>query len=119
MVFCSSANQRTISSKSVWQNIKNRFSISSCGCGGIGRRARFRFWCPRRAGSSPVTRIFLENKVFLKKSFGEIRGIFYVNINSKNRRYYIFRISNWCGKDVLSKPLRILFFHKILMQFLN
>ena len=27
------------------------------GCGGIGRRARFRFWCPRRAGSSPVTRI--------------------------------------------------------------
>ena len=34
-----------------------------CGCfyirghGGIGRRARFRFWCPRRAGSSPVARI--------------------------------------------------------------
>ena len=28
-----------------------------CGCGGIGRRARFRFWCPRRAGSSPVIRI--------------------------------------------------------------
>ena len=26
------------------------------GYGGIGRRARFRFWCPRRAGSSPVTR---------------------------------------------------------------
>ena len=32
------------------------------GYGGIGRRARFRFWCPRRAGSSPVTRtIMLEN----------------------------------------------------------
>ncbi len=27
------------------------------GHGGIGRRARFRFWCPRRAGSSPVARI--------------------------------------------------------------
>ena len=26
------------------------------GYGGIGRRARFRFWCPRRAGSSPVIR---------------------------------------------------------------
>ena len=26
------------------------------GHGGIGRRARFRFWCPRRAGSSPVVR---------------------------------------------------------------
>ena len=26
------------------------------GHGGIGRRARFRFWCPRRAGSSPVAR---------------------------------------------------------------
>ena len=27
-----------------------------CGCGGIGRRARFRFWWQNRAGSSPVTR---------------------------------------------------------------
>ena len=27
-----------------------------CGHGGIGRRARFRFWCLRRAGSSPVIR---------------------------------------------------------------
>ena len=27
------------------------------GYGGIGRRARFRFWCLRRAGSSPVVRI--------------------------------------------------------------
>ena len=27
-----------------------------CGYGGIGRRARFRFWCLRRAGSSPVIR---------------------------------------------------------------
>ena len=26
------------------------------GHGGIGRRARFRFWCLRRAGSSPVAR---------------------------------------------------------------
>ncbi len=26
------------------------------GYGGIGRRARLRIWCPRRAGSSPVTR---------------------------------------------------------------
>ena len=29
----------------------------SGGYGGIGRRARFRIWCPRRAGSSPVIRI--------------------------------------------------------------
>ena len=27
-----------------------------CGCGGTGRRARLRIWCPRRAGSIPVTR---------------------------------------------------------------
>ncbi len=31
-----------------------KFNI--CGCGGIGRRARFRFWWHPRAGSSPVTR---------------------------------------------------------------
>ena len=29
-----------------------------CGCGGTGRRARLRIWCLRRAGSSPVIRIF-------------------------------------------------------------
>ena len=29
------------------------------GYGGIGRRARFRFWCLRRAGSSPVIRSFM------------------------------------------------------------
>ena len=36
-----------------------------CGYGGIGRRARFRIWCLRRAGSSPVIRIelALENAV--------------------------------------------------------
>ena len=34
-----------------------RYTIKvPCGYGGIGRRARFRFWCLRRAGSSPVTR---------------------------------------------------------------
>ena len=33
------------------------------GYGGIGRRARFRFWCPRRAGSSPVTRTRFERQV--------------------------------------------------------
>lgn len=39
-----------------WRRISyNRKTI--CGYGGIGRRARFRFWCPRRAGSSPVARI--------------------------------------------------------------
>ena len=32
------------------------FMNISCGYGGIGRRARFRFWCLRRAGSSPVIR---------------------------------------------------------------
>ena len=31
--------------------------IFLCGYGGIGRRARFRFWWKYRAGSSPVTRI--------------------------------------------------------------
>ncbi len=30
--------------------------IETGGYGGIGRRARFRFWCLRRAGSSPVIR---------------------------------------------------------------
>ena len=30
-----------------------------CGYGGIGRRARFRIWCLRRAGSSPVIRTIL------------------------------------------------------------
>ena len=35
----------------------------TCGYGGIGRRARFRFWCPRRAGSSPVTRTSKKNAV--------------------------------------------------------
>ena len=36
----------------LWYNIK----VEICGCGGIGRRARLRIWCPRRAGSSPVIR---------------------------------------------------------------
>ena len=32
-------------------------SISICGCGGIGRRARLKIWCPQgRVGSSPTTR---------------------------------------------------------------
>ena len=36
--------------------IINMLSVFICGCGGIGRRARFRFWWLHRAGSSPVTR---------------------------------------------------------------
>ena len=35
----------------------------TCGYGGIGRRARCRFWCPRRAGSSPVTLTSKKNAV--------------------------------------------------------
>ena len=31
-------------------------SLYICGCGGIGRHARFRFLCDERAGSSPVSR---------------------------------------------------------------
>ena len=38
-----------------------------CGYGGIGRRARFRFWCLRRAGSSPVIRM-KERQKTLKRS---------------------------------------------------
>ena len=47
-----------------WRRISyNRKTI--CGYGGIGRRARFRFWCPRRAGSSPVTRtMFFTTSLF-------------------------------------------------------
>ena len=43
-------------------SIVGRREKSGCACfeiggyGGIGRRARFRFWCLRRAGSSPVIR---------------------------------------------------------------
>ena len=37
----------------IWQNWRTR---QIGGCGGIGRRARLRIWCLRRAGSSPVTR---------------------------------------------------------------
>ena len=36
------------------------------GYGGIGRRARFRFWCLRRAGSSPVIRIYDDFSTFVK-----------------------------------------------------
>ena len=35
---------------------KKRILILLCGYGGIGRRAGFRVQCPRRAGSSPVSR---------------------------------------------------------------
>ena len=48
------------------------------GYGGIGRRARFRFWCPRRAGSSPVIRIIKnsrKHKEFLIES--NVFGCFY------------------------------------------
>ena len=38
-------------------------SLYLCGYGGIGRRARLRIWCPRRAGSSPVTRTITEPTV--------------------------------------------------------
>ena len=45
-----------------------------CGYGGIGRRARFRFWCLRRAGSSPVIRRIklesLETGTFQNKNEG-------------------------------------------------
>ena len=42
-----------------------------CGYGGIGRRARFRFWCLRRAGSSPVARIKTpDSRRFLLIIFG-------------------------------------------------
>ena len=41
------------------------------GYGGIGRRARFRFWCLRRAGSSPVNRTRMSIlKPALKKNSG-------------------------------------------------
>lgn len=44
---------------------------ASCGYGGIGRRARFRFWCLRRAGSSPVARIKTpDSRRFLLIIFG-------------------------------------------------
>lgn len=38
-----------------------------CGYGGIGRRARFRFWCLRRAGSSPVIRSYRKRKCYMEK----------------------------------------------------
>ena len=48
-----------------------------CGCGGIGRRVRFRFLCRQRcAGSSPVTRT--KTKSSLRAAFwfgGDRRGI--------------------------------------------
>jgi hypothetical protein len=33
---------------------------TGCGCGGIGRRTRFRFWRLWRGGSSPFTRTIIE-----------------------------------------------------------
>ena len=49
-----------------------------CGYGGIGRRARFRFWCLRRAGSSPVIRRkgseTPENKGFQRKKRVFVNG---------------------------------------------
>ena len=36
--------------------INDNYVTIDPGYGGIGRRARFRFWCLRRAGSSPVIR---------------------------------------------------------------
>ena len=38
------------------QSIIQYNKILNCGYGGIGRRARLRIWCLRRAGSTPVIR---------------------------------------------------------------
>ncbi len=35
---------------------------AACGCGGIGRRTRFRFWRLWRGGSSPFTRTITDSR---------------------------------------------------------
>ena len=47
-----------------------------CGCGGIGRRARFRFWWHPRAGSSPVTRTILVRPNGCSPQKNRIYGLF-------------------------------------------
>ena len=39
----------------LWGFVYN-YKFNTCACGGIGRRARLRIWCPRREGSSPFRR---------------------------------------------------------------
>ena len=51
-----------------------KFNI--CGCGGIGRRARFRFWWHPRAGSSPVTRTILVRPNGCSPQKNRIYGLF-------------------------------------------
>lgn len=48
-----------------------------CGYGGIGRRARLRIWCLRRAGSSPVTRTSFGLLIFSGK-LGTLRTVWSV-----------------------------------------
>ena len=50
------AHERTVDSMFAVFLLRTTILYVICGCGGIGRRARFRFWCLRRAGSSPVIR---------------------------------------------------------------
>ena len=46
---------------------------SKCGCGGIGRRTRFRFWRLWRGGSSPFTRtIFKSIAELLSKALNNL-----------------------------------------------
>ena len=45
----------------------------SSGRGGIGRRARFRFWWQPRAGSSPVTRTITSVLIGFKKFYENTR----------------------------------------------
>ena len=89
-----------------------------CGCGGIGRRARFRFWCLRRAGSSPVIRT--------KKQGSHMRTLFLFYLLSYNAERYFFtvdipflRIVTVCIKhDSKSKNIILyfvsIFFHNSL-----
>ena len=66
-----------------------KMSDNISGCGGIGRRARFRFWCPRRAGSSPVTRI--NAQTLNDKGLG-----FFICLNEKIFGASIWRILKRC-----------------------
>ena len=43
---------------------RRKKSANICECAGIGRQARLRGVCPRRTGSSPVTRTKIQNRPF-------------------------------------------------------
>ena len=69
-----------------------------CGYGGIGRRARFRIWCLRRAGSSPVIRTDQISRTFENGVFGIFLFLFLKNVDKgehvlcdlwKNRKRYV------------------------------